>query len=546
MKKQTLLAFAKKYYEFVYKTSPVFATFLGIHKYDCLIGDMSRRAIERNIKSFRKFKRELGIKKQELRGTSVSNWTDYQLIEADIVANLLLLEKSKDWQKNPNIYVETPLIGIFLLVSRDSITQTQRVKAVTSRLNLYPRMLEQGRTNVKNPPKVYVQIALETLDGAQHFVLTITEELQRLGPVPQKDLERLVSAVKFALTSLSSHKSYLTGLIKKGGGNFALGRRLFEQKLRHENFLDYDADQLLALGEKEFSRIEKKLGEVAQKLAPGKTWPQLVEEYRKFVPDPKNLLELYDNEVTRLVKFLKEKDLVTLPKKETCIVEETPSFERPTVPYAAYMPPAVFEKIQKGVFWVTPINENLTSEVRKEQLREHCLLSYMITTLHESYPGHHLQFCVANKSESFIRKHGQSSLLCEGWALYCEQLMAEVGYYHDPRIKVFMLKDELWRAARVIIDVSLHCFGMTIAEATKILVERVKLAPNQAEAEVKRYTMSPTQPMSYLVGKLMILEMREQAKKTWGSKFNLKRFHDSFLSCGTIPQPLIERELFRQ
>ena len=546
MKKQTLLAFAKKYYEFVYKTSPVFATFLGIHKYDCLIGDMSRRAIERNIKSFRKFKRELGIKKQELRGTSVSNWTDYQLIEADIVANLLLLEKSKDWQKNPNIYVETPLIGIFLLVSRDSITQTQRVKAVTSRLNLYPRMLEQGRTNVKNPPKVYVQIALETLDGAQHFVLTITEELQRLGPVPQKDLERLVSAVKFALTSLSSHKSYLTGLIKKGGGNFALGRRLFEQKLRHENFLDYDADQLLALGEKEFSRIEKKLGEVAQKLAPGKTWPQLVEEYRKFVPDPKNLLELYDNEVTRLVKFLKEKDLVTLPKKETCIVEETPSFERPTVPYAAYMPPAVFEKIQKGVFWVTPINENLTSEVRKEQLREHCLLSYMITTLHESYPGHHLQFCVANKSESFIRKHGQSSLLCEGWALYCEQLMAEVGYYHDPRIKVFMLKDELWRAARVIIDVSLHCFGMTIAEATKILVERVKLAPNQAEAEVKRYTMSPTQPMSYLVGKLMILEMREQAKKTWGSKFNLKRFHNSFLSCGTIPQPLIERELFRQ
>jgi uncharacterized protein (DUF885 family) len=85
---------------------------------------------------------------------------------------------------------------------------------------------------------------------------------------------------------------------------------------------------------------------------------------------------------------------------------------------------------------------------------------------------------------------------------------------------------------------------MSTEEAIKMLVEKVKLAPNQAEAEVKRYTMSPTQPMSYLVGKLLILEMMEKAKKLWGKDFSLKRFHDAFLSQGTIPQPLIDRELF--
>jgi len=588
-----LSVLAKRYYEYIYKSAPTFATYLGIHKYDHLIGDFSKEAIKRDVKKFKEFKKEVALLKKEIMkqgsrsgfllaqasrltgrddseessrpssnntlstgnlrandppaGGGVEkfqDWTDYQLLMSDIEANLLFLTKSKDWRKNPNIYVETPLMGVFLLISRDTLTLSQRVRAVASRLNLYEKMLAQGRANVKSAPRIYTQIALETLAGAQFFVSRVPEELKSRGRISQRGKRALEMAVEKALAALTLHKDYLGELLKGDDVDFSLGRKVFEKRLKLENFLDLDARGLLELGLREFTRIEGELTKLARDLSEGKTWPQLVEEYKKLVPEKYGLVDLYKREVTSLIKFLKKKQLVTFPKKEICIVEETPSFERPTVPYAAYMPPAPFEAKQVGFFWVTPINASAPTDAQKEQLKEHSLPSFMITTLHESYPGHHLQFCLANEGGSLVRKHGQSSLLCEGWALYCEQMMGEEGYYTDPRTKLFMLKDELWRAARVIIDVSMHCFGMTPQEAIKILVEKVKLAPTQAEAEVKRYTMSPTQPMSYLVGKLLILEMRERAKKLWGNKFSLKKFHDAFLSCGTIPQPLIEKELF--
>lgn len=555
MTNKKLLSLAKRYYEFVYKTVPTFATYLGIHKYDHLLGDFSKEALKRDFKRLKEFKREakslmggfgsgfwIAVRNDE-KAEEVRNFIDYRLLVSDIDANLRLLTKSKDYYKNPNIYLETPLVGIFLLISRDSQSLKEKVKSITSRLNLYPQMLSQGRANVKKAPKIYTQIALETLSGAKYFVSQVPGELKRLGKISSARQKALDGAAREALRALNLHEAYLVKLLQNTDQSFALGKNLFEQKLKKENLLNLDAERLLKLGQEEFSRIEQELSKVAAKISPAKTWPQLVEEYKNKTPQ-ENLVSLYKKETKKLVKFIKRRDLVTFPKGEICIVTETPEFERPTVPYAAYMPPPVFEAKQVGFFWVTPINESAPQASKIQQLREHNLPSYMITTLHESYPGHHLQFCMASRVKSFVRKHGQSSLLCEGWALYCEQMMGEVGYYTDPKTKLFVLKDELWRAARVIIDVSLHCFGMAPESAVKLLVEKVKLAPSQAEAEVRRYTMSPTQPMSYLVGKLLILGMREKAQKLWGKNFSLKKFHDAFLACGTIPQPLIEKELF--
>lgn len=538
-----LLKLAKKYYQFLYKTSPVFATYLGVHKYDHLLGDFSKLSIERDVREFKKFL----VTSNKLHETSLKNLSDridLKLLKSDIELNILSLEKFKDWQKNPNLYVETPLVGIFLLVSRDSLPLAKKVRSITSRLNLYPKMLSQARSNVVNPPKIYTEIALETTAGAKSFLAQLTIEVKSQGRISGVDGDLLSKALTKAQSALTEFEQYLKkDLLPKSKGDFALGRNNFEMRLKLEHFLPYDAEQLREIGRKEFDRIERELVKTGKALDKSKTWQSQVEEYRKIIPS-EDLLPIYKKEVEKIVKFLKKKKLVTFPVKEVCKVEETPSFERPTVPYAAYMPPAVFEKTQVGNFWVTPINQNADEISRREQLKEHSLLSFMITTLHESYPGHHLQFCLANQNGSLIRKHGQSSLLCEGWALYCEQMMGEEGYYSDPRTQIFMLKDELWRSARVIIDVGLHCFGMTVKEAQKMLVEDVKLAPDQALSEVRRYTMSPTQPMSYLVGKLLILEMRAEARRKLGKKFSLKKFHDAFLARGTIPQPLIKTELF--
>jgi len=145
-----------------------------------------------------------------------------------------------------------------------------------------------------------------------------------------------------------------------------------------------------------------------------------------------------------------------------------------------------------------------------------------------------------------LRRVFSNTVYVEGWALYCEELMYEEGFYTDPKVRLLQLKDVLWRAARVVADVGLHCKGMGFEEAVDLLVKEAAIERVNAVAEVKRYTMSPTQPLSYLVGKLAILKLREKRRAEEGSGFSLKAFHDSLLSAGALPMKLVEEAVGAQ
>jgi len=144
---------------------------------------------------------------------------------------------------------------------------------------------------------------------------------------------------------------------------------------------------------------------------------------------------------------------------------------------------------------------------------------------------------------SMIRRQMMNGLLVEGWALYCEELMREQGFYSDPRVELFQLKDLIWRACRVIIDVGLHTGQMTFREAVDMLVYVAAIEEVNAIAEVKRYAISPTQPMTYVIGKLLILDLRNRMKRRLGNDFNLKTFHDQLLSYGSAPPALIAEQM---
>jgi len=247
--------------------------------------------------------------------------------------------------------------------------------------------------------------------------------------------------------------------------------------------------------------------------------------------------------MTRARDFVKKRDLVTIPKGESLSVMETPIFERNTIPYGAYMPPAPFEKKQQGFFWVTPVNEKLRPEQQEEQLQGHNSYGAVLTALHEAYPGHHLQLVHSNKIKSRIRRQFGTSLFAEGWALYCEELMYDEGFYTKPETRLLQLKDQLWRACRVVIDVSLHTNRMSFNKAVDMLVNVAKLEPTNAIAEVKRYTFTPTQPMTYIMGKMEILKLRDDFKKLRGEAFSLKKFHDQLLSYGTIPVQMVRERM---
>ena len=213
---------------------------------------------------------------------------------------------------------------------------------------------------------------------------------------------------------------------------------------------------------------------------------------------------------------------------------------RPTIPYAAYMPAGGFEPRQNGLYYVTPVNEQLPPAQRAQQMLGHNRFGMLLTNVHEGYPGHHLQLAVASGVTSPVRKLLWNTVFCEGWALYCEQLVLEEGITDDPRHRLFQLKDQLWRACRVVIDVKLHMGEMTFEQAVDMLVDVAHLERPNAIGEVRRYTQTPTQPMSYLMGKHQILDLRERERRRLGGDFSTRSFHDRLLSYGTIPLALIE------
>jgi uncharacterized protein (DUF885 family) len=207
--------------------------------------------------------------------------------------------------------------------------------------------------------------------------------------------------------------------------------------------------------------------------------------------------------------------------------------------------PGFLEKVQEGVFIVTPVDEGASPEEAERKLRGHPWANIPVTALHEAYPGHHLQLVTSNQGSSLPRKFGPflSSLFVEGWAFYCEELMEQLGFINQPIQKLSRLKAQLWRSARIILDTSLHTRGMSMDEAVKFLVERAGLEPDDALAEVRRYTMSPTQPQCYLMGKMQIIAIVEEYKRRF-PQASLRQMHDAILTSGSLPPRLMRLRLF--
>jgi uncharacterized protein (DUF885 family) len=302
--------------------------------------------------------------------------------------------------------------------------------------------------------------------------------------------------------------------------------------------LEFDADSLLAFGRESVAQVEAEMKTLAAEIRAGAAPADLIEDFKKDHPAAEEVLDFYRAWMDRSRAFVVEKDLCAIPEGEELEVIPTPGFERAVIPYAAYMPPAPYEKRQKGFFYVTPVEPDAPAEEREQKLAGHNRVKVPVVALHEGYPGHHLQLCRANRVANRIRRETHSTPFIEGWALYCEEMMREQGFYEDLRMVLGQKKDTLWRAARVVLDASLHTGRMTYEEAVAFLVDKVSLERVNAEAEVNRYIYTPTQPMSYLVGKREIMALRDEYyRKHPGSP--LRAFHDRLLAVGSLPVRLV-------
>jgi uncharacterized protein (DUF885 family) len=217
----------------------------------------------------------------------------------------------------------------------------------------------------------------------------------------------------------------------------------------------------------------------------------------------------------------------------------TPSYLRHTHPFAAYFQPAKFDREQLGIYIITPPKT-------RAQLEKHNYAAILNTSVHEAYPGHHLQLVCANKNPSLIRVLSHASEFVEGWAHYCEELMRELGFADTPEIRFIQTQDMIWRAARIVIDVKLSCGLMSFHEAVRFLTSQTGMSRESAIAEVKRYTKSPGYQLSYLLGKHMLKRLRDELRQKLRERFDERKFHDTLLYAGCLPLKYIREIAIRK
>ncbi|MFI5372596.1 MAG: DUF885 domain-containing protein, partial [Candidatus Eisenbacteria bacterium] len=533
-------ALSEEFVELYFRHHPVRATEAGIHDYDHTLPNDSPDGIRDRAVWLRDLEQRL-VASVPWRELPVEHRVDYAVMRSRIAALRADLEEIRVYQRNPVIYPQTALDGIFRLLAYPFAPLEDRKESILARMLAVPDYLTAVRPNLQLVPDQWLGLAADLTLSAPGYVDEVGRQLMRSFP---GENERIEHAVSRARQGFLQYQQFIDGeLERKVGGTFAIGERWMNFKLERELLLDHDCRALESLGRDHIERATRALETEAKVLDPARTWQELVAKGRKRHPEAPRLREAYQAEIELARRFVQEKRLVPLPVGEKLAVIETPVFRRTISPIAAHISQAPFDDDLGGIIEVTPIDSARRKEEQLAQLELHHYSAISAVVANLAYPGQHVQACWAHQAGSRLRRATRSHLLVTGWALYCEDLMLEHGFFLDPHARLFHLRDLLWRACRVVVDVGLQTGRMTFMQAVDFLAENALMPRATALSEVKHYTLVPTQPLGYLVGKLAIQEIRTEVEKRLGTRFDLSDFHHRLLSCGAIPPNLIRQEL---
>jgi uncharacterized protein (DUF885 family) len=528
--------FCAGYFKKYFELHPTDAIYYGVEGYDHLLNDYS----DETYNAEKAFVKESlnALRQTPSADLDKDEAIDYALLEGKLTIQNYEHAKEDYRLKWPDTY--SPIDAIYILTVRST---SDLAGNLLSRLNRTPALIQQGIGNLSraeaNPPRLWTEMAAEGAKGGVSFLENLPSHPKVKESV--KDMVGLQAAVENAKSAVNEFVIFLErDLLPRSRGDYAVGEDHFNLLLKRKHFLDHDAQALLSLGEALLVKTKKELIELADNLAPGKNLEEVTRSIQDQHPAIDEVLSAYRRAMEAARNFVREKKLVSFPPKEELHVVHTPEFRRHEIPFAAYLSPSPKDPDQVGYYYVTPVTDD-------DLLREHNWVGLENTSVHESYPGHHLQFSIANcnpKSATLPRLMNESSVFYEGWALYCEQLMQEQGFLKSKEHRFVMLKDRLWRALRIIIDVKTQTGKISYDDAADLMVRELHFPRAQACGDLNWYSQSPSVPMGYALGWSIVNRLREREQKRLGNRFNLCAFHDKLLSAGSISLPLVEKRHF--
>ena len=541
------------YFDEVYfPYQPTQGTLVGYHQYDAQLEDNSRKNIDAEIAALKSFEKRIEAIHPDASASDFVPRSDREIVLANIRSQLLTLEVIRPWEKNADNYSSTCANGAFSLMERKFASPDERLRSLVTRERQMPALLAEARVNLKNPPRVFTEIAIEQLPG----IVSFFKHDVPLAFADAKDSALKAEFVRTNAAVIAALNDYLgwlkTDLLAKSSGDFRIGAETFAKKLQYDEMVDLPLDKLLEIGWADMRKNQAHFKEVAKELEPNKEPSAVLEELGENHPAPDQLLNSFRATFGGLISFIRTHHIVTIPSDVRPIVEETPPFMRATT-FASMDTPGPFETHATEAYF----NVTLPDPAMKPEEVEGFMHSFNIgtvisTAVHEAYPGHYIQFLWLPQAPSRVRKLLGANTDIEGWAHYTEQIMLDEGYGQpgagakDEREAKFLrlgqLQDALLRNARLIVGIQMHSGKMSFDEAVEFFQKEGYQSKETAVMETRRGAGDPTY-LYYTLGKLEIMKLREDVKKKQGAAFSLQKFHDDFLKQGFPPIKIVREAL---
>lgn len=529
------------------------ATFIGIHKRDNELPDFS---VE-NVKALCSEMDTLLTRLQNAGHTG--DLTSFEHLDCYLAANYLEIQLSEFQTQlvhltNPALYTGEAVFGIISLFLRDFAPLEDRAKSAVSRLEAIPKLLEQGRTNLKTAPTEWTERAIRECKGASDL---LQKGIDVLMKTHQLNSPKLRAAAETALLAFREFEEYLSNhLLPHGSGHYGCGKPFYDLLIKKGHCLDLDPDQINSYAVEALKQGQERLQKEVFTFNKDGDWHKALESLHSLHPSQKEYLQTLQQLWSDCVKTATKSNLVTWPD---CRIQYkfTPDYFADAAPYLYFLPyraPPAFEEMTTYQYLVTPIPSTLPETEQEQRLRT---MNFSVMKLnhvvHHGSVGHHLQNYHACRAKSRIGQiaavdcASRIAMFCagtmaEGWACYSTNLMEETGFY-TPLEQFSEHHSSIRMAARAVVDTALHTGRMTSEEAIKFYVTEAGMAEEAARSEVVRDSMFPGTAAMYLLGTNAIHKLRKEIEKKLGASFDLRGFHDQFLTYGSIPVSLIAQEM---
>ncbi|HEX2626111.1 MAG TPA: DUF885 domain-containing protein [Candidatus Limnocylindrales bacterium] len=522
----------------VVEEEPTWATYLGIHEWDDQLPDPARERVLADIESDRAH--VAALEAMDAGALSPEARFERELELHHVRLRIYRAETLRIWERRST---GAAALGdaLFPLFTRDFAPLEERIELITKRLEGAPAFLRGHRSRAV-VPQVQAWLGIEERAGRNvpSFLDEIVAAADGAGAhVPAATQAHLLRAVDRAKVAIEDQLEWIQEILPGAVPEWAIGREQYDELLALRAFEGLDTDAILDIGWQQLELNHELRRKAAREIDPAASEGEVVDRVKHDHPDTfDQALEEYRVAMRRARQHLIDHDIATVPDDERVEVVATPPFLRGVMPFAAYFEPARYDASPVGVYVVTPaVDDNPGA------MMEHYRAAISNTSVHEAYPGHHLQLALAARHPSLTRAQVDAPEFVEGWGMYSEQMMREEGFDTGPAFMVAVATDAIWRAARIVLDVRMHRGEVSIEEATDFLIEHTGFERPNALAEARRYTYTPSYNLSYLLGKVLLLQLRDEEKARLGAAFSLRDFHDVLLRGGSLPVSFHRRAL---